>query len=542
MSAMIPILPESAPFSVAQRAWLNGFFAGLMNGAGAGAANGPLPEAAAAVAAAPPAPVEESFPWHDPALPMDERLKLAEGKPRARLLMAAMAQLDCGSCGYDCKTYAEAIDRGEDKDLSKCSPGGAETAKKLKELVKLTVTAATPAAPAAKAPAPAVAHRPAAPAAPAGKWSRDHPYPARLVANRPLNASGSAKDTRHVVFSIKDSGLTYEAGDALGVCPENCAETVGRILDLLGATGAEDVPGRASPHETISLFEALSRHYSVTRPTPALLDALADAATPTERDSIRALAQSDAIETQGWEILDLLERFPSARPNPRDFVGTLSSLRPRLYSISSSPKAHAGEVHLTVGVVRYTNGAGRACKGVASTCIADRVRVGERMPVFVQRSHFRLPADGDAPIIMVGPGTGVAPFRAFLHERRAVGARGRNWLIFGDQHEATDFLYRDELEELRRDGALTRLDTAFSRDGAEKVYVQHRMREHAAELYGWLKDGASFYVCGDAKRMARDVDAALRRIVAEQGGMSSDAADEFVAELTKSKRYLRDVY
>lgn len=535
--ASIPFLPENAPFAPAQRAWLNGFFAGLMSPAAGGPADQPAsPPPAATVVE------EEAFPWHDPALPMDERLKLAEGKPRARLMMAAMAQLDCGSCGYDCRTYAEAIDRGEDKDLTKCSPGGTDTARKLKELIQLKISAPAPAAPAKPAaPAASVAVAPRAPAS-AGEFSRFNPFPAVLLANRQLNRPGSAKDTRHVVFSLKGSGLTYEPGDALGVYPENSTEMIDRVLIALGATGAEEVPDHENRSKTVSFYEALSRQYSLT-PTPALLELLAKEATnPAEADSLRKLIESDEAPG-GMDVADLLERHPSARPTPIAFTDTLPALRPRLYSISSSLRAHPDEVHLTVGVVRYVSASGRTYNGVASTCMAERVRPGQRLRVYVHRTpHFRLPGDPGTPVIMIGPGTGIAPFRAFLEERRATGASGRNWLFFGDQHAATDFLYEDETNGYLRDGVLTRLDTAFSRDGASKTYVQHRMLEHGRELWAWLQDGAHFYVCGDAQRMAADVDRALRQIVREHGGLSSDDADAYVSDLSRAKRYQRDVY
>jgi sulfite reductase (NADPH) flavoprotein alpha-component len=245
----------------------------------------------------------------------------------------------------------------------------------------------------------------------------------------------------------------------------------------------------------------------------------------------------------GRQVLDLLTEWRAARPKADEFVQTLAPLQPRLYSIASSPLAHGDEVHLTVGVVRYHGPGGLPCKGVCSTYLAERVRPGQKVRVFVHpSSRFALPADNDAPVIMVGPGTGVAPFRAFLHHRKAAGAAGRNWLFFGDQRRGCDFLYRAELEQHLSDGTLTRLDTAFSRDGADKVYVQHRMLEHAAEIWRWLKDGAHFYVCGDARRMAKDVDETLRMIAWEQGGMTQPDVEAFMTHLTKTGRYQRDVY
>jgi sulfite reductase (NADPH) flavoprotein alpha-component len=245
---------------------------------------------------------------------------------------------------------------------------------------------------------------------------------------------------------------------------------------------------------------------------------------------------------RGREVVDLLLAHPDVRFAPSEFIALLKKLQPRLYSISSSPKAHTGQVHLTVSIVRYES-LGRARKGVCSTFLAERVAAGAPVPVFIHSNkNFRPPADSATPMIMVGPGTGVAPFRGFLHERRALGASGRNWLLFGDQRAQSDFLYRDELESMHADGTLTRLDTAFSRDQAEKVYVQQRMVENAGELFAWLEEGAHFYVCGDASRMAKDVDAALHQVIEKAGGKSSDQAIEYVRRLKSDKRYQRDVY
>jgi sulfite reductase (NADPH) flavoprotein alpha-component len=512
---------------------LNGFFAGLLGGRTAAA-----PEAPPAVPRVAPRQAdeaEESFPWHDPALGLDERMKLAEGRPHARRLMAAMAQLDCGACGYLCQTYAEAIAGGQEKDLTRCAPGGKETARKLKQLV----AGGAP-------PAVDLSVRGAAPVAAAAKSSlgRQNPYAARLLSCTPLNRPGSDKDTRHVVLDLTGGPVTYNVGDSLGVCPENCPDTVQWILEALDASGAEKVS--APDGSLVPLGDALLRHYTVTQPSTELLELLAEVATDAgERAALEALVEDagGAGLPPGEEVLDLLTHFRSARPGLERFATALAPLRPRLYSISSSPAAHPGKVHLTVGLVRFVNSRGRQCRGVASTFLGERVRPGQKVRVFVQPSHgFAPPADGDTPMIMVGPGTGVAPFRAFLHERRATGAKGRNWLLFGDQRRACDFLYEDELLGMHRDGLLTRLDTAFSRDQAQKVYVQQRMAENAAELWAWLRDGAHFYVCGDAKRMAADVDAALRDVVATQGGMSPEAAKAFVADLAKSKRYQRVVY
>jgi len=554
---MTPVLPENAPFTSAQRAWLNGFFAGLLGfedepGAGNGkhleAAPGiPAPSGNGAVAEA------EAFPWHDPALPMKERLQLAEGKPLPRVLMSAMAQLDCGACGYLCKTYSEAIATGAEKNLALCSPGGRDTARELKAILARHaahggnsngVQNGNGAGNGNGNGAAAIASHAAAP--PAGH-DRRNPYAGRLVRVTRLNEAGSTKDTRHVVIDLEGSPIVYEPGDALGVYPENCPELVDWILELLDARADTSVP--ALNGEETSLRDALRRDRDIHRPADDLIALL--------RSSARDPAQAAALERieraldgtdgggvdplAGRDIADLLDDFPSARPAPGDFVSALTPLQPRLYSISSSLKAHPDEVHLTVAVVRYwANGRNR--KGVASTFLAERLEPGAPLRVFVQPSHgFRL-APPDAPIIMIGPGTGVAPFRAFLEERRSVGARGRNWLFFGDRSRSQDFLYRRELEGFLEDGTLERLDAAFSRDQEEKVYVQHRMLESSREIWRWIEDGASIYVCGDAKRMAPDVDDALKAIAAREEGLSPEAASGRIQELARAKRYLRDVY
>ncbi len=373
-------------------------------------------------------------------------------------------------------------------------------------------------------------------------YSRAHPFPAPLVANRRLNAPGSGKDTRHFEIALDGSGLTYEVGDALGVVPANCPELADEMLRTLGCTGGEAVPGAKGGE--VPLREALLRHYDITKIAQPLLQAMA------ERSGDELLKQLTAPGVNGeltkflWgrEIVDLLLAHPRAKFAPMEFVGLLKKLQPRLYSISSSPKAHPGQVHLTVGVVRYES-LGRARKGVCSTFLAERAGGGAAAPVFVHTNKgFRPPADGSRPMIMVGPGTGIAPFRAFLEERRAVGATGKNWLFFGDQRSEMDFLYREELEAMHRDGTLARLDTAFSRDQEEKIYVQQRMLEHATELFTWLEAGAHFYVCGDANRMAKDVDRALHQIIEQAGGRTAEPAAEYVKKMQAEKRYQRDVY
>jgi sulfite reductase (NADPH) flavoprotein alpha-component len=383
----------------------------------------------------------------------------------------------------------------------------------------------------------------AAPAAEAPQgWSRKNPFPARLLANRKLNGDGSGKEVRHYEISLAGSGLAYEVGDALGVLPTNCGELVGELLAALGCDGEEAV--KTPDGAETSLRLALTQHYDVTRPSSELLKACAErGAAGGDLAALLDPARKDDLKKFLWgrEVIDVVTGL--AKPfMASEIVGLLKKLQPRLYSISSSPKAHPDEVHLTVAAVRY-DGWGRARKGVCSTFLADRCGDSTQVPVFVQTSHgFRLPANGETPVIMCGPGTGIAPFRAFLEERLATGARGKNWLFFGDQKRSTDYLYQEQLEGWVSDGHLARLDLAFSRDQAEKIYVQNRMIESGAELWSWFESGAHFYVCGDASRMAKDVDAALHQIAQTAGGLSQEAAAEYIAKLKSEKRYQRDVY
>jgi sulfite reductase (NADPH) flavoprotein alpha-component len=522
------IVPDTAPFTPAQRAWLDGFLAGWL---------GLQPGATAAPPAAAPAPAEEeAYPWHDPALALEERLRLAADRPLARRLMAAMGQLDCGQCGYQCKEYAEAIAGGSEADLGRCVPGGKATQKALKALLADAGPAA--AVPAVAAPAPAKA---APPEAERG-YHREAPVFARLVASRRLTAEDSDRRVQHVVLDLGATGLVYRPGDSLGVWVRNNPEEVELILALLQARGSE--PVALASGAVVSAREALSRECDLRVPTASLYLTLAKFARASrEAAALAKLADDDADAHRLGihEVLNTLTRFPSARPPVAEFVAALGRLQPRLYSIACSQRVHPGEVHLTIAVVSYELYA-RDYRGVASNFFAERLRPGAMTPIYVQRAHgFALPED-DVPIVMIGPGTGVAPFRAFLEERAARGAAGRNWLFFGNQRRDVDFLYREELEAWARDGLLTRLDTAFSREQAHKVYVQDRLRDNAAALWRWLEDGAHVYVCGDAKRMAADVDRALHDIVAAQGGLDAAAAKAYVAALAKSGRYQRDVY
>jgi sulfite reductase (NADPH) flavoprotein alpha-component len=377
----------------------------------------------------------------------------------------------------------------------------------------------------------------------APRYTRANPFPARLVVNRRLSGPESAKDTRHFELDLTGWGLSFEVGDSLAIYPSNDPQLVDEIVHTLGATGDEQVPRPRG--EPTALREALLRDYSITQPTPKLLRAVAEraSAAPTLRYLLAPDRKHD-LQTYLWgmEIIDFLLEHPSARFAPEEFVGLLTKLQPRLYSVASSLKAYPDQVHFIVDVVSYESH-GRLRKGVCSSFLAERA---DEVPVPVFPSvakHFHLPEDPETPIIMIGPGTGVAPFRAYLQERKATGAKGKNWLFFGAQHESCDFAYGDEFKIYQREEILTRLDCAWSRDQREKIYVQHRMLENAADIWKWLDaEEAHFFVCGDARRMAKDVDAALRKIVQEHGGKNIDEANEYVEKLKSDKRYKRDVY
>ena len=525
--AFEPRLPESAPFTPGQRAWLDGYIAGWFSFDTDAAAEQPVAEAPPAATAEP-----EDFPWHDPTLSLDERLALAAGRQPERVLMAAMAQLDCGQCGYLCQTYAEAIARGEEKILSRCVPGGRATSRKLKALIESgrgTRAAAPPT-------------RAAAPPEPAPPVSSDKPFVAVFRRADRLNGPGSEKETRHIVLVSDGGSAGYEVGDSLGVVARNSAELVAAVIKRLLVK--PDTPVLSPDGVERPLVEALSEACEIRRPSDQAIEVLASRALdPDESVILQAIAEGyPGARPEDADLLDLLETFPSARPPLSELISALDPLQPRLYSIASSPKLVPGEVHLAVAAVRYEKRA-RQRLGVASTYLADRLTEGDPVQVFVRPSHgFRLPNWPDMPVIMVGPGTGIATFRAFLQERRALGARGRNWLFFGNPRRCCDFLFEEELTGYCRDGLLTRLDLAFSRDQESKVFVQHRMLEQATELWSWIEDGAHFYLCGDAQRMARDVEAGLSYIIAKEGRMEAAPAKAFLAKLAREGRYQKDVY
>jgi sulfite reductase (NADPH) flavoprotein alpha-component len=581
-----PFIPDHAPFSAEQRAWLNGFFAGMFSrshsltappaasaapalqpltilfGSQTGTAEGLAKRAAKEAGKRGFAPTIVDMAQTDAAKLAAEKNLLVitstygDGEPpdNAKALCEALARDDAPSfasvrfsvCALGDTNYALFCQCGKDFDTRLEKRGAARVAARVdcdleyEEKFTQWLDAALNSL-GAPATSPATSTPASTPAADEADtvYSKNNPYSALLLTSRNLNAAGSAKAVHHIEFDLAGSGLAYEAGDALGVVPQNCPELVSDVLAALGCDGEEAVP--APDGASVSLRHALTTIYDLGKPTPALISA----AVP----SVAAVTQAQNSKREtgavapAHHVIDVLIASPESKFTPVAFVALLKKIHPRLYSISSSPKAHSGQVHLTVGAVRYDY-AGRGRKGVCSTYLADRVVPGEtRVGVFVHSNKaFRPPADPDAPMIMVGPGTGIAPFRAFLEERAATGAKGKNWLFFGDQKAATDFLYRDQLEALQKSGVLTRLDTAFSRDQREKIYVQHRMIAAAAELWSWLEAGAHFYVCGDASRMAKDVDVALHQVIETAGKKSKDEAAAYVQALKAAKRYARDVY
>ncbi|MEM6415629.1 MAG: sulfite reductase subunit alpha [Pseudomonadota bacterium] len=370
-------------------------------------------------------------------------------------------------------------------------------------------------------------------------WTRKNPYASKVIENRLLSGITSAKEIRHFSFDLGDSGMSYEAGDALGVMPVNSTDLVNDILVRLRANADQEIKGHDEP-----LGVLLKEKLEIRTPSKQVITEVEKIAEHDELSHVLGTGDKESLEAFLWgrDTLDLLNLNADITIDPAQFVSWLKPLQHRAYSISSSPKAHDGEVQLTVAAVRWKF-EGRGHNGVASTFLSDMCTEGDDTPIFMSpNKSFRIPEDSDAPMIMVGPGTGVAPFRAFLEERREIGAKGRNWLFFGDQHRDCDFIYADEISDMSRKGLLTRLDLAFSRDQDEKIYVQTRMRENARTLFEWLEEGGYFYVCGDATRMAKDVDIALADIIKTEGSLSDDAAMDYVNKLKKEKRYLRDVY
>lgn len=384
---------------------------------------------------------------------------------------------------------------------------------------------------------------PSAGAAPAGvSYDRHNPFQAEVLENQVLNGRGSEKATHHIELSLEGSGIDYQPGDILCLMPRNREEVAAELLEALSLDPQQTVASHAGER---TLAEALREDYEITTLTPAFVEAYAELA---EAQALKELlAEGKRGDLMGYlhgrHIIDVVNEHPLGEAlDAETLLGMMRRLQPREYSIASSHLANPGEVHVTVAAVRYESH-GRLRHGVASTFLAEQAEPGETVPVYLRRNkHFRLPENPDTPIVMIGPGTGVAPFRAFIEEREVSAAGGANWLFFGNPHFRTDFLYQTEWQRWLKEGVLTRMDVAFSRDGPDKVYVQDRLRERGAELYRWLEDGAHVYVCGDAERMAPDVHAALTEIVAEHGGRSAEQAGEYLKQLQRDKRYQRDVY
>ena len=527
----LSLLPESAPFTPEQRAWLDGFFAaalGLGDGSGITALSARdgaalLADAGAAIEQ------DDGAPWHDQTMPLADRLKLADGRPLRRRMMAAMGQQDCGQCGYNCQDYADAIFYKKEAKLNLCVPGGKETLRTLRTLFDEFGATAAP-APAAPLAIPVQT------AAAAGR-SRDNPVEAVFVSRARLNKPGSAKETWHIELDLSDSGLDYVVGDCFGIFPTNDPALVEAVIKAFGAPADFPIGGRP-------LRQVLTEEVALG-PAPDVLFQLYSYVTGgARRQKAQALASGEDPDgdVATLDVLGAIEKFAGIRPDPEAFIEALEPMQPRLFSIASSPKSNPGRVALTVDAVRYRLGK-RQRLGVASTFLGERAAPGRKVNAYVQRAqHFALPPDPATAIIMIGPGTGVAPFRAFLHERMATKAPGRNWLFFGHQHSDYDFFYEDEFTGLRAAQVLTRLSLAWSRDGEQKFYVQDRMREVGRDLWAWLADGAHVYVCGDAKHMAKDVERALVDIVAQFGARKTDEAIAFVADLKKRGRYQQDVY
>ncbi|MBV1706315.1 MAG: sulfite reductase subunit alpha [Hyphomicrobiales bacterium] len=510
----VRLLPDTAPFSAEQRDWLNGFFAALLAAPAAGA---PLPA---------PEP-EPDITWHDPALTLEQRMALAKDQPLDLQLYAAMAQQDCGQCGYVCATYAAALAGKAEARLNLCAPGGKDTFRMVKALLGDGAAGVTPQV------APMVA-------APAG-IGRDNPVPVRFVGRQRLNLPSSQKETWHIEIDLAGSGLCYQPGDSFGVFPRNDLRLVDAIIALIGARpeAVITLDGRE-----MRLRDALTEVTSLGAAPDTLFQLMSYVTGGDTRLKAKRLAEGEDPDgdLDRLDVLGALHKFAGVKLSPEAFVEALERQQPRLYSISSSPLTAQDRLTLTVDKLHYRLGR-RERFGVASTFLDELVTPGQTMMAYVQKAHsFALPKDAGLPVIMIGPGTGVAPFRAFVQHRAAVAAPGKNWLFYGHQRRDSDFFYEAEWAALQKAGVLNRLTLAWSRDGDEKIYVQDRMRQVGHDLWSWLEQGAHVYVCGDAKRMARDVERALVDVVAAHGGRSSEAAISYVAGLKKSGRYQADVY
>ncbi len=522
---------KSAPFTAEQQVWLNGFFAGLLSLDGGVTPLSPE-QSVALMGGAAAVEADDGAPWHDQTMPLPDRMKLAEGKPLRRRMMAAMGQQDCGQCGYNCQDYADAIAGKKVDKLNLCVPGGKDTARMLK-----TLYAELDVAPAARVETPAVAPTAEAQSIVVAGRSRDNPVEATFVSRTRLNKAGSQKETWHIELDIAGAGLDYTVGNSFGIYPVNETALVDAIIKAIDAPADFPIGDR-------TLAEVLRDGVCLGTPPDILFQLISYMTGGDRRKKAKALAAGEDPDgdAKTLDVLAALEKFSGFRPDPEAFIESLDALQPRLYSISSSPRVHPARVSLTVDTVRYPVGS-RLRLGCASTHLAERINPGDKLRVYVQKAqHFALPADPATSVIMIGPGTGIAPFRAFLHERMATKAPGRNWLFFGHQRRDYDFFYEDELSGMRATGHLNRLTLAWSRDAEEKIYVQHRMADVGRDLWNWITEGAHIYVCGDALRMAKDVEHALIDVIGTHGARTPEQAIAFLADLRKTNRYQTDVY
>jgi len=589
----VPFIPENAPFTPEQRSWLNGFLAGIYSSAPAGTpAADPLPSLKIAVLYASQSGTAEglarkvakdlkakghiaslhSLEGYTPAALIAERYAIiiastyGEGeapdgvKPFYEQLCLerfpccenlSYAVLALGDSNYEhfCKFGVDldnklaALAGTRICNRFNCDIDLDEAFAQWKTAIYSSIEEIVATRPARTTPSSSIAVVSSGPSAAAtSAHTRDNPYLAPLIDKRPLTCDVSSKLTLHLAFNISGSNVTYEAGDACGVIPQNNPLLVEEILHALNFCGSVSV--QLPKAGATTLDDALLNHLQITRLTRKMIEAYATIGQCQTLFNLLVPEQQAHLEKYSYDrgLIDLLHDYPGVLRDPADLVAMLPRLTPRLYSISSSPSAHTGEIHTTVAVVRYRSH-NRERGGVCSTLLADRTSAGESLPVYIQpNKRFRLPSNPGAPIVMIGPGTGIAPFRSFLHERRALNHTGRNWLFFGERSAATDFLYREEVESMHKDGHLTRLDLAFSRDQDHKIYVQDRMLEQSSELFRWLEDGASLYVCGDASRMAKDVEATLHTIVQKHRNCAHEAAADYVQQLKDEHRYHRDVY
>jgi sulfite reductase (NADPH) flavoprotein alpha-component len=597
MSHTVPFIPDNAPFTPEQRSWLNGFLAGLYSTTAVSTSPvvDPPPSLKIAVLYASQSGTAEGL-----ARKVAKELKAKghvaslvslEGYPPAALIAERYAVIIASTYGegdapeavrpfyeqlclerFPCcenlsysvlalgdSNYEDFCKFGVDLDNKLAALGATRICDRVncdldldesfgqwKSALYARIDDIVATRPARTAPSSSVITAPPPPISgeliTAPSHTRSNPFLAPLIDKRPLTHDVSSKLTVHIAFNISGSSVTYEAGDACGVIPQNDIRLVEEILHALNFSGL--APVQLPKSGATTLLDALLNHLQITRLTRKMIEAYATIGQCQTLFALLVAEQQSHLDKYTCDrgLIDLLHDYPGVLHDPADLVAMLPRLAPRLYSISSSPHAHAGQIHTTVAVVRYRSH-NRERGGVCSTLLGERASIDKRLPIYIQpNKKFRLPKQGDAPVIMIGPGTGIAPFRAFLHERRALGATGRNWLFFGERSANTDFLYRDELEAMVQDKHLTRLDLAFSRDQEHKVYVQDRMLEQAPLFWSWLQDGASIYVCGDASRMAKDVDATLHTIVRQQGRMDHEAAKDFVQAFKDQHRYHRDVY